>query len=63
MQYITELKLTDAERLALEDAIKIYKEFVHNKIGDEIKAPYWARLQSIKKVEDKINRAEINELL
>jgi len=48
------ITIGDSERIALKDAIKVYKEFIHDKIGDEIKAPYWARLQSIKRVEEEI---------
>lgn len=54
MQYIQEITLTDAEAIALKDAIKIYKEFVKEKIGDKIEAPYWSRLQSIKTIEQKL---------
>ena len=54
MQHITHLTLTDAETIALKDAIKTYKEFVKDKIEDRIEAPYWARLEAIKNLERKL---------
>ncbi|MFZ2486967.1 MAG: hypothetical protein WAZ19_02500 [Anaerolineae bacterium] len=54
MQYIHTIEIGDSERIALRDAIEVYKQFVYDKIGDEIKAPYWAKLQSIKSIENKI---------
>lgn len=54
MQYIEKIELTDAEVIALKDAIEIYKNFIQEKIGDKIEAPYWARLQSIKTIENKL---------
>jgi hypothetical protein len=54
MQYSYTITIREREMIALRDAIKVYKEFVHSKIGDEIKAPYWARLQSIKSIENKM---------
>lgn len=58
MQYFINLVLTDSEAIAIRDAIDKYIEFAENEIKDEIKAPYWARLQSIKKVEEKLNKLE-----
>lgn len=58
MQYFINLVLTDSEAIAIRDAINRYIEFTENEIKDEIKAPYWARLQSIKKVEEKLNKLE-----
>jgi hypothetical protein len=48
------VSLTDAEIIALEDAIKVYKNFIKEKIGDKIEAPHWARLQAIKRLENKL---------
>lgn len=56
MQHITQLSLTDAEIIALKDAIKTYKEFVKDKIEDRIEAPYWARLEAIKNLERKLKQ-------
>lgn len=56
MQYCHKLLFSDAERQALEDAISIYKDFIEDKIGDRIEAPYWARLQAIKRLEEKLNK-------
>jgi len=58
MQYFINLVLTDSEAIAIRDAINRYIEFTENEIKDEIKAPYWARLQSIKKIEEKLNKLE-----
>lgn len=54
MQFSTKIRLNDGEVIALEDAIKKYKDFIDKEIGDEIKAPYWARLKNIESVEKKI---------
>ena len=48
------VNITDAEIIALQEAIKVYKDFIQKKIGNKIEAPYWARLQAIKKLENKI---------
>lgn len=55
-QPIYRLTFLDAERQALEEAIKVYKDFIEDKIGDRIEAPYWARLQAIKRLEEKLNK-------
>ena len=55
-QPIHRLTFLDAERQALEEAIKVYKDFIEYKIGDRIEAPYWARLQAIKILEEKLNK-------
>ena len=54
MQYIHRITLSDNETVALQEAIIIYKEYIREKIGDDIVAPYWARLKNIKEVEEKI---------
>lgn len=56
MQKIHTIHLSDAEVIALEDAIKVYKNFIDKEIGSQIKAPYWARLQSIKNLEEKLKQ-------
>lgn len=48
------INITDAEIIALQDAIRLYKDFIQKKIGNRVEAPYWARLQSIQKLENKI---------
>ena len=63
MQYTTKVQLSDAEVIALQDAIKTYKDFIEREIKEEIKAPYWSRLQAIKTVEQKIKNNNIDELL
>jgi hypothetical protein len=62
MKIIVEIKISDAEIIALKDAINVYKDFIREQIGEEIKAPYWARLQSIKEIETKLNK-KLDELL
>lgn len=54
MQYIRSITLSDSETIALQEAIIIYKEYIREKTGDDIVAPYWARLKNIKDVEEKI---------
>ena len=54
MQYIRSITLSDSETIALQEAIIIYKEYIREKIGDNIVAPYWARLKNIKEVEEKV---------
>lgn len=54
MQYYHKLLFSDDERQALQDAIKVYKKFIEDKIGDRIEAPYWARLEAIKTLESKL---------
>lgn len=54
MQYTHRIMLSDNETVALQEAIIIYKEYIREKIGDDIVAPYWARLKNIKEVEEKI---------
>lgn len=54
MQHIKKLILDDSETIALKDAIEVYKSFIKKKIGDKVEAPYWARLQNIKKIEEKL---------
>lgn len=61
MQRAIKIQISDEEIIALLDAIDIYESFIERKIGNEIKAPYWARLQSIIKTKEKINK-EINGL-
>lgn len=56
MQKIYTINLSDAEVIALEDAIKVYKIFIAKEIGNQIKAPYWARLESIKTLEQKLKQ-------
>lgn len=58
MQYFLKVVINDSESLALEEAIKIYKKFITDKIGDKIEAPYWARLQAINGFEQKIFKAQ-----
>jgi len=62
MKIIVEIKISDAEIIALKDAINVYKDFIREQIGEEIKSPYWARLQSIKEIETKLNK-KLDELL
>jgi hypothetical protein len=54
MQNTHTLIFSDSERIALEDAIEVYKKFIEDKIGDKIEAPYWARLRAIKRLENKL---------
>ena len=54
MQYIHRITLSDNETVALQEAIIIYKEYIREKVGDNIVAPYWARLKNIKDVEEKV---------
>lgn len=54
MQYIKKITLKDSELIALKDAISVYKSFIESKIGNQVESPYWARLQNIKKIEEKI---------
>ena len=52
MQNTHKLVFSDSERIALEEAIEIYKKFIE----DKIEAPYWARLRAIKRLEQKLNQ-------
>ena len=56
MQNTHKLVFSDSERIALEDAIEVYKKFIEDKIEDRIEAPYWARLRAIKRLEEKLNK-------
>lgn len=56
MQYSVNISLSVSEMIAIKDAIEVYKDFVKEQIGDEIKAPYWARLQSIKTIENNLSK-------
>ena len=61
MQYIHRITLSDSETIALQEAIIIYKEYIRDKIGDDIVTPYWARLKNIKEVEEKVKNFDVLE--
>ena len=56
MQNTHKLLFSDSERIALEEAIEIYKKFIEDKTGNKIESPYWARLRAIKRLEEKLNK-------
>lgn len=57
------IEISDSEFVAITDAIGVYKDYIKERIGDEIKAPYWSRLQSIKKLERSIESIGVLEQL
>ena len=54
MQYKYNLEYDDSESVTLSRAIKHYKKFVEEKLKDEIKSPYLADLQNVKRLESKL---------